>query len=97
MKFLVNIKDFFKNNLYNNTYVFNFLLFFMSLFSIEMIVRMINGYDLTSYAVVRIIVLLIIVCYVTCYVLNYFKSATRKRKGKIKYLFFINTSKNNTK
>ncbi len=78
MKFLVNIKDFFKNNLYNNTYVFNFLLFFMSLFSIEMIVRMINGYDLTSYAVVRIIVLLIIVCYVTCYVLNYFKSATRK-------------------
>jgi hypothetical protein len=78
MKILDNFKEFIKNNLYNNTYVFNFILFFASMFSIEMIVRLINGYDLTSYAVIRIAVLLIIFSYIICYILNYFKSNTRK-------------------
>ena len=78
MKLWNNIKRIIVTNLYDNTYVFNFILFFCSLVSIEVIVRLINGYSIFSYAFLRIILLLIITTYITTFFLNFCKSSVRK-------------------
>ncbi|MCR5483124.1 MAG: hypothetical protein K6E99_01770, partial [Bacilli bacterium] len=64
MKLLNNIKEFIITNFYDNTYALNFILLFSSLFSIEMILRIINGYSIISYGVLRIALLLIIISYI---------------------------------
>ena len=78
----MNLWNKFKNmiitNLYDNTYVFNYILFFCSLLSIELIVRLINGYTIVGFAFLRIVLLLIITCYITTFFLNFCKSSIRK-------------------
>ena len=78
MKLLNNIKEFIISNLYDNTYALNFILLFSSLFSIEMILRIINGYSIFSFGVLRIILLLIIICYILSFLLNYLNGTIRK-------------------
>ena len=78
MRIFNNLKKFIISNFYDNTYALNFILLFCSFFSIEMIMRIINGYSVISFGVLRIIVLLIIICYLISFFLNYFNSTIRK-------------------
>ena len=78
MKLLNNIKEFIITNLYDNTYALNFILLFCSLFSIEVIFRLIDGFSLFSFGVLRIALLLVIIVYILCYLLNFLNSRVRK-------------------
>ena len=78
MKLFRGLKDSIKYCFFDNTYFMNYLILLISLFNIEMIVKLINGYSIISWSTLRIFVGLNIISIIISFLLSYLKSWMQK-------------------